>query len=69
MNQGSQGRFSKYNGVWQDGGIIIHFPGEHRFSAVFIAFASQAIHTDEVSGDALPGSNSFAQLIEYVRHI
>jgi uncharacterized protein YukJ len=65
MNQGSQGRFTKYNGVWQDGGIIMHFPAEHRFSAIFLAFASQAIHTDEVTGDALPWSQNFAQLLGY----
>jgi uncharacterized protein YukJ len=65
MNQGSQGRFAKYNGVWQDGGIIMHFPDENRFSAIFLSFASQAIHTDETSGDAIPGSKNFAQLLGY----
>ncbi len=64
MNQGSQGKFTKYNGIWQDGGIIMHFPDEDRFSAVFLAFASQAIHTKEVSGDAIEGSQNFAELID-----
>lgn len=63
MNQGSQGSFKKYNGVWQDGGIIIHYPEEKRFSGIFLAFASQAVHTDEQSGDGLPGSRNLAQLI------
>lgn len=63
MNQGSQGSFKKYNGVWQDGGIVIHYPREDRFAAIFLAFASQAAHTDEQSGDALPGSRNLAQLI------
>ncbi len=63
MNQGSQGRFQRYNGVWQDGGVIIHFPDENRFAAIFLAFASQAVHTDETNGHALPGSQNFAQLL------
>lgn len=63
MNQGSQAQFKKYNGVWQDGGIIIHFPDEDCFSALFLAFASQAGHTDEVTGHGLPGSQNLAQLI------
>ncbi|MDY6855897.1 MAG: DUF2278 family protein [Thermodesulfobacteriota bacterium] len=63
MNQGSQGGFAKYNGVWQDGGIIMHFSNEDRFTAIFLAFASQAIHTDEVSGDAIGGSQNFADLL------
>ena len=63
MNQGSQGRFSRFDGVWQDGGIIMHFPDEDRFSAIFLAFASQAVHTDESDGHGLPGSKNFAQLL------
>ena len=63
MNQGSQGQFKKYNGVWQDGGVIIHFPDEDRFAAIFLAFASQAIHTDEAEGHGLPGSQNLAQLL------
>ncbi|WP_299488962.1 DUF2278 family protein [Acaryochloris sp. IP29b_bin.137] len=63
MNQGSQGRFERFNGVWQDGGIIIHFPDEDRFAAIFLAFASQAIHTDDESGNGIAGSQNFAQLL------
>jgi uncharacterized protein YukJ len=63
MNQGNQGNFKKYNGVWQDGGIVIHYPDEDRFTGIFLAFASQAVHTDEQSGDGLPGSRNLAQLI------
>lgn len=63
MNQGSQGRFKQYNGVWQDGGVIIHFPDEDRFAAIFLAFASQAVHTDEAEGHGLPGSQNLAQLL------
>ncbi|MGB5637319.1 MAG: DUF2278 family protein [Waterburya sp.] len=65
MNQGSAGRFTQYNGVWQDGGIIIYFPEEDRFAAIFLAFASQAVHTDEETGNGLPGSQNFAQLLGF----
>lgn len=65
MNQGSVAQFARYNGVWQDGGIIIHFADENRFDAIFLAFASQAIHTDERTGNALPGSQNFAQLLKF----
>ena len=63
MNQGSKGRFQGSNGIWQDGGIIIYFPDEDRYDAIFLAFASQAVHTDETNGHALPGSQNLAQLL------
>jgi uncharacterized protein YukJ len=65
MNQGSAGRFKPYNGVWQDGGMIIHFPAEERYAALFLAFASQAVHTDEVEGHGLPGSQTLAELLSH----
>ena len=60
MNQGSTGRFAQYNGTWQDGAVILHYEAEDRFEGLFTAFASQAMHTDEVHGHALPGSPTFA---------
>ncbi len=53
MNQGSTGQFRPSNGVWQDGGLLLHFPAESRWVAVFLAFQSQAWHTDETTGDPL----------------
>ncbi|MGW7437622.1 DUF2278 family protein [Streptomyces sp. NPDC054849] len=50
MNQGSVGRFSSSNGVWQDGGLLMHFPSESRWVGIFLAFQSQAWHTDERTG-------------------
>ncbi|MET7622527.1 DUF2278 family protein [Streptomyces sp. NPDC005408] len=50
MNQGSVGEFRSSNGVWQDGGLLLHFPAESRWVAVFLAFQSQAWHTDEETG-------------------
>jgi uncharacterized protein YukJ len=63
MNQGSVGQFKASNGIWQDGGVIIYYVEEKRYSALFFAFASQAIHTDETHGDALPGSQTLNDLL------
>ena len=53
MNQGSVERFQKYNGVWQDGGMLLHFPSEDRWVAVFLAFQSQCWHTDDETGNCI----------------
>jgi hypothetical protein len=54
MNQGNpRGRFSKDNGVWQDGALIFHFPSQHHWVAVFLKFQTQAWHTDDRTGQAL----------------
>ncbi|MER5867352.1 DUF2278 family protein [Kitasatospora sp. NPDC002040] len=54
MNQGNSGRFRKDDGVYQDGGLIIHLPAEDRWVAVFLAFQSQGWHTDDATGHTLP---------------
>ncbi|WP_395296814.1 DUF2278 family protein [Kitasatospora hibisci] len=56
MNQGNSGRFRSDDGVFQDGGLLIHLPADDRWVAVFLAFQSQAWHTDDVTGHALPGT-------------
>ncbi|MFI6322494.1 DUF2278 family protein [Nonomuraea sp. NPDC050556] len=53
MNQGNSGRFASDNGVWQDGGLILHLPSESRYVALFLAFQSQAWHTDDRTGDPI----------------
>ncbi|KAF9537574.1 hypothetical protein EC957_007954 [Mortierella hygrophila] len=45
MNQGSLGQFD--HGVGQDGGIVFHYHDNDRWEAIFLAFASQKIPTDE----------------------
>ncbi|MGW2703151.1 DUF2278 family protein [Streptomyces sp. NPDC001340] len=55
MNQGSSGRFSGDDGVWQDGGLLLHFPGQSRWVAIFLAFQSQSWHTDDTTGHSLDG--------------
>ncbi|GAA1293048.1 hypothetical protein Psi02_50900 [Planotetraspora silvatica] len=53
MNQGNSGSFRKDDGVWQDGGLLIHLPAEQRWIAIFLAFQSQAWHTDDATGHAV----------------
>ena len=53
MNQGNSPAFRRDDGVWQDGGMLLHFPGESRWVGIFLAFQSQAWHTDDVTGHAL----------------
>ncbi|QFR01132.1 DUF2278 family protein [Streptomyces phaeolivaceus] len=57
MNQGNSTRFRKDDGVWQDGGLLIHFPQQSRWVAVFLAFQSQKWTTDDATGHALPGAD------------
>lgn len=45
MNQGSPRRWEKDNGIFQDGGFILQF--KDHWKAVFIGFASQAVHTKD----------------------
>ena len=56
MNQGNSGRLSSDDGVWQDGGLLIHLPGESRWVGIFLAFQSQAWHTDDSTGHILDGA-------------
>jgi uncharacterized protein YukJ len=53
MNQGNSGKFERDDGVWQDGGVLFHFPGDSRWVGVFLAFQSQAFHTDDATGHTL----------------
>ncbi len=53
MNQGSSGRFGRENGVWQDGGLLIHFPSRNQWIGAFFAFQSQLFHTDDLTGNPL----------------
>ena len=56
MNQGNVGRFKSDDGVWQDGGLLLHFPGENRWVGIFLAFQSQAFHTDDTTGHTIEGA-------------
>jgi uncharacterized protein YukJ len=56
MNQGNSGTFTRDDGVWQDGGLLLHFPAQSRWVGIFLAFQSQAWHTDDATGHAIPGT-------------
>ncbi|MBI4785206.1 MAG: DUF2278 family protein [Oscillatoriophycideae cyanobacterium NC_groundwater_1537_Pr4_S-0.65um_50_18] len=53
MNQGSIRGFQESNGVYQDGGLLIHFPDRNQWTGIFLAFQSQCFHTDDRTGDAI----------------
>jgi hypothetical protein len=57
MNQGNprSGGHAGDNGVWRDGGLMFWFPGADRWVALFLAFQSQSWHTDDRTGDPIPG--------------
>lgn len=55
MNQGNVGKFVKDDGVWQDGGLLFHFPEQNQWVGVFLAFQSQAWHTDDRTGHTIEG--------------
>ncbi len=50
MNQGNSERFASDDGVFQDGGLLVHFPDQQEWIAVFLKFQSQAWHTDDRTG-------------------
>ena len=56
MNQGNSAQFRRDDGVWQDGGLLIHFGTESRWVAIFLAFQSQSWHTDDTTGHAIDGA-------------
>jgi uncharacterized protein YukJ len=53
MNQGNSGRFTGDDGVFQDGGLLVHFPDQHEWTAIFLKFQSQAWHTDDRTGHTI----------------
>jgi hypothetical protein len=69
MNQGNDAKFAGDDGPWQDGGILFSFPQPDRslrWVAVFLAFQSQASHTDDVTGHTLPASAARDGLVRIV---
>jgi len=57
MNQGNSGGFE--NAVGTDGALVFHYPiGDQHFEAVFLAFATQEVPTDDQTGN--PAANAQA---------
>jgi len=53
MNQGNDASFAGDDGVYQDGGLLVHFPDQQQWTAVFLKFQSQAWHTNDSTGHAI----------------
>jgi len=54
MNQGNAAGHTGEDGVWNDGGLLIHLPEpDARWVAFFFAFQNQTFNTDDVHGHAL----------------
>ncbi|GAA3192484.1 YukJ family protein [Actinocorallia longicatena] len=64
MNQGNSPAFRRDDGVWQDGGILLRFPGdEPHWVAIFLAFQSQSWHTDDLTGHTRSDVASLAEAV------
>lgn len=69
MNQGNVEAFANTDGVWQDGGLIFHYPSAGKYVALFLAFQSQSFHTDDVTGHTIvqePGTTNYETLVYIV---
>jgi uncharacterized protein YukJ len=55
MNQSNVGQFAGDNGVYQDGALLLHFPAQQQWVAIFLKFQSQGWHTDDATGRPLDG--------------
>jgi hypothetical protein len=55
MNQGNVSPFLGDDGVWQDGGLLLEFPATRQWAGIFLAFQSQAWHTDDKTGHTVFG--------------
>ena len=55
MNQGNAGQFAADDGVFQDGGVLVHFPDQQEWTAIFLKFQSQSWHTDDKTGHTVTG--------------
>lgn len=53
MNQGNVGSHANENGIYQDGGLLIFYPNEQRWVAMFLKFQSQFLHTDDTNADPI----------------
>lgn len=56
MNQGNLGKFVADDGIRQDGGLIVEFPSQRQWVAIFLKFQSQSWHTDDQTGHRLVGT-------------
>ncbi|NKI95004.1 DUF2278 family protein [Rhizobacter sp. SG703] len=50
MNQANVGQFTKDDGVYQDGALLLHYPAQQQWVGIFLKFQSQTWHTDDKTG-------------------
>ncbi|GAB2879048.1 hypothetical protein GCM10027277_55360 [Pseudoduganella ginsengisoli] len=50
MNQANSGDFTKDDGVYQDGALLLHFPAQNQWVGIFLKFQSQGWHSDDHTG-------------------
>jgi uncharacterized protein YukJ len=66
MNQGNSQRFRQDDGVWQDGGLLLHYPAQDQWVGIFLAFQSQVWHTDDQTGHTvteLPETDHIVRIV------
>ena len=61
MNRSNVGEYMKDDGVWQDGGLMVHFPRQQQWTAVFLKFQSQGWHTDDQTGHKIEGADALRE--------
>ncbi len=68
MNQGNDPKYGGDDAPWQDGGLLFSFSAGKslRWTAVFLAFQSQATHTDDVTGHTIPAPPARDGLVRIV---
>ncbi len=59
MNQGNTRDFLRDDGPFQDGALLLHFPGQNRWIGVFLKFQSQCWHTHDKTGHREPLGSRF----------
>jgi uncharacterized protein YukJ len=67
MNQGNVGQFVRDDGVYQDGALLLHFPAQQQWVAIFLKFQSQTWHTDDTTGhqitDGAPAPDGTVRIV------
>ncbi|MGV8935483.1 MAG: DUF2278 family protein [Allorhizobium sp.] len=58
LNQGNPpGAYAEQNGPWQDGAVILHFPAQQQWVAIFLKFQSQAWHSNDPDGSMIANAD------------
>jgi uncharacterized protein YukJ len=60
MNQGNSAKFRNDDGVFHDGALLVNLPQKDQWIAIFLAFQSQSLHTDDRTGHRLQAAAAAA---------